>query len=88
MSRNPLPAIADAFAELIWPTHCLACDYPDELVRPGWGFCVIDGDVEAVDGHADACDLFRDEFCDLRARVAALDALEAAEAEFDARGDR
>ena len=32
MPPNPLPAIADAFAELIWPTHCLACDYPDELI--------------------------------------------------------
>ena len=64
------------------------CDYPDELLRTGWGFCVVYGDVVAVDGRGDVCDLFRDEFCDLRARVAALDALEAAEAEFDLRGDR
>lgn len=80
--------------ELIEGTCCwdcpafVACDYSDELLRTGWGFCVVDGDVEAVDGYADACDLFFDEFCDLRARVAALDALEAAEAEFDARGER
>lgn len=80
--------------EMIEDTCCLECPafvpcyYSDELVMLDWGFCVAYGDVEATFTHADACDLFRDELCDLRARVAALDALEAAEAEFDARSGR
>lgn len=27
-----LAKIGEAFAELVWPTRCLGCDYPDELI--------------------------------------------------------
>ena len=32
MPRNPLHTAADAFAELLWPTRCIGCDYPGELL--------------------------------------------------------
>jgi ComF family protein len=32
MSASRLAKIGDAFAELLWPTRCVGCDYPDELI--------------------------------------------------------
>ena len=32
MSASRLARIGDAFAELLWPTRCIGCEYPDELL--------------------------------------------------------
>lgn len=65
-----------------------ACEYDESLVEAGWGLCAQLGTVDAVSADWALCELAVEEIGDVAARVAALNALEAAEAEFDARSGR